>query len=95
MHVKLRELALHVCEQVQIPLLGQFGVMAALQQNLCPAQRERLLDLPVQLVQRNHIGVVILFRAIKGAELAIHVADVGIVDIAIDDVGDDFVAAPS
>ena len=91
--VDLRELALHVREQVQIPLLGELGVMAALQQNLRPAQRQRLLDLLVQLVQRNDVRVGILLRAIKGAELAIHVADVGVVDVPIDDVGDDLVAA--
>ena len=92
--VDLRELALHVREQVQIPLLGQLGMMAALHQNLRPAQRQRLLDLPVQFVQRDDVGVGILLRAIKGAELAIHIADVGVVDVAINDVGDDLVAAP-
>jgi hypothetical protein len=92
--VDLRELALHVREQVQIPLLGQLRVMAALHQDLRPAKRERLLDLLVQLVERNDIRVVIFLRAIKGAELAIDVANVGVVDVPIDDIGDDFAAAP-
>src|ERR1035437_443900 len=35
--VDLLELALHVCEQVQIPLLGKLRMMPALQQNLRPA----------------------------------------------------------
>ena len=68
-------------------------MMAALQQNLRPAQRERLFDLPVQLIQSNHVGVVVLLRAVEGAELAIDVADVGVVDVAVNDVGDDVVAA--
>src|ERR1035441_529784 len=37
--VDLRELALHMREQVQIPLLGKLGVMAALHQNLRSVQR--------------------------------------------------------
>ena len=69
-------------------------MVAALQQNLRPAQCQRLLDLPVQFIERDDVGVAVLLRAIEGAELAIHVADVGVVDVPINDVGDDFVAAP-
>jgi hypothetical protein len=36
--------------------------------------------------------IVIFFRAIKRAELAINVADVGVIDVAIDDVGHDFIS---
>ena len=39
--------------------------------------------------------IIIFFRAIKRAELAIDVADVGVVDVAIDDVGDDLAPRPS
>ena len=56
--------------------------------------RDRFLDLPVHLLERNHVRIVILFHAIERAEFAIDIADVGVIDIAIDDVGDDFVAAP-
>ncbi len=69
-------------------------MVPALQQNLRPAQRQGLLDLLVQLVQRNDVSVVILLRAIERAELAIHVADVRVVDVPVNDIGDDFVAAP-
>ena len=43
----------------------------------------------------DHIGIVVVLSSIEGAELAIHVADVGVVDVAINNVGDDFVAAPA
>ena len=36
--------------------------------------------------------IVVLFRAHEGAEFAVDVADVGVIDVAVDDVGDDFVA---
>ena len=70
-----------------------FGMMPALHQNLCPAERDGLLDLAVHLIVRDDVGVGVLFRPIKRAELAIDVADVGVIDIAVNDVGDDFVAA--
>ena len=37
--------------------------------------------------------IIIFFRSIKRAELAIDIADVGVVDIAIDNVSDDFAPA--
>ena len=42
---------------------------------------------------RDDVGVVVFFDAIKRAELAINIADVGVIDVAINDVGDDFVPA--
>ena len=68
-------------------------MMPALHQNLRAAERDRLLDLLVHLVERDDVGVVVLFRPVKRAELAIDVADVGVIDIAVNDVGDDVVAA--
>ena len=73
--------------------LRQLGMMPALQQNLRAAQRERLLDLPVHLVERDDVGVGVLLGAVERAELAIDVADVRVVDVAVNDVGDDLVAA--
>ena len=42
----------------------------------------------------DHVSVRVCLRAVEGAELAIDVADVGVVNIPIDDVGDDLVALP-
>ena len=92
--VHLRKLRLHVREQVEIPLLRQLRMMPALHENLRATERDRLLDLPIHLVVRDHIRVGFLLRAIERAELAIDVADVRVVDVAIHDVGDDLVAAP-
>ena len=92
--VDLRKPGLHVGEQVEVPLEAQPGVMPALQQDLRAALGKGLLDLPVHLLERDHVGIRILLRPVKRAELAVDVADVGIVDVAVDDVGDDLVAAP-
>ena len=43
---------------------------------------------------RDDVGIVVSFRAIKGAEFAIDIADIRVVDVAIDDVGDDLVTPP-
>src|SRR5437763_5681692 len=68
-------------------------MMAALHEDLGAAERDRFLNLLIDFIERDHIRVVILFRAIKRAELAIDVADVGVVDVAIDDICYDLVAA--
>ena len=70
-----------------------FGMMPALHQNLRAAQRDGLLDFFVQLVEADNVGVVVLFHPVKRAELAIDVADVGVIDVAVNDVGDDVIAA--
>jgi hypothetical protein len=64
-----------------------------LQENLRSAQGERLPDFFVHLIEGDDIGAGVVFRAVKGAEFAIDVAHIGIIDIAINDVGDDLVAA--
>jgi hypothetical protein len=69
--------------------------MAALHQDLRAAQIEGLLDFVIEFVKGDDVGVGILFDAVKSAELAIDVADVGVIDVAIDDVGGDFVAFAS
>src|SRR5208282_2022332 len=92
-NVDLREPAFDVREQIEIPLLRQLRVMPALHQNLRAAQRDGFLDFPVHLVEGDDVGVVVLFHTIKRAELAIDIADVGVIDIAVNDVSDDIVAA--
>ena len=54
--------AFDVREQIEIPLLGQFRVMPALHQNLRAAERDGLLDFLVHLIERDDVGVVILFH---------------------------------
>ena len=69
-------------------------MMAALQQDLHAPRRGQLIQLLVELLAREHVMVVILFRPIKRAEFAIDIANVGVIDVAIDDVSDDL-AAPA
>lgn len=93
--VEAGELVANVREQIKIPLLRELGVVAALHEDLVTAQRDGLLNLPVHLVMRDDVGVGILLSAVERAELTIDVADVRVVDVAVHDVGDDLVAAPT
>src|SRR5213596_3117978 len=92
-NVHLRKFAFDVVQQIEIPLLAQFRVMPALHQNLRAAERDRFLDLLVDLLVRDDVGIVVPLSAIKGAEFAIDVADIRVIDVAINDVGDDLIAA--
>ena len=44
------------------------------------------------MLGREDVAFVVTLGAVEGAELAIDVADVGVIDVAVDDVGDDVVA---
>ena len=80
---------LHRPEQILVPLQRQVRVVAALQQQLPAAERDRLVDLPEDLVEPEHVAVGRADRAVERAEVAPRDADVRVVDVAIDDVGDD------
>ena len=95
MHVKTGKFPAHVIEQLKVPLLGQLRVMTALHENLRAAERDGLLDLAVQLAERDHVAVGVLLGAVERAELAVDVADVRVVDIAIDDVSDHVITLPA
>ena len=92
-NVHLRKLRFDVREQVEVPLLGKFRMMPALHENLRAAERDGFLDFAVHFVVRDDVGIVVTLDAVERAELAIHVANIGVIDVAIDDVSDDVVAA--
>jgi hypothetical protein len=92
-NVQLGEPALNVGQQIKIPLQRELGVVAALHENLRAAQREGFLDLLIHLLVSDDVGVGLLLRSVECAELAVNVADVGVVHVAVDDVGDNVVAA--
>src|SRR5688500_13464461 len=62
--------------------------MPALHQDLNRAPLLRLVDLRADLLEGQNVRFVILGPAIKRAELAIRDAQVGVVDVAVNDVAD-------
>ena len=79
---------LDVAHQLEIPLERDVGVVSALQQDLHAADRLALVDLGADLLEAEHVAFAVLGPAIERAELAVGDADVGVVDVPVDDVGD-------
>jgi len=75
-----REVGFEVVEHVLVKLDGQFGVHAALQENLRAADIEKFTDFLVELVFRECVGVGVAEVAFEGAEGAGCGAYVGVVD---------------
>ena len=82
-----------VPEPIEIPVELQARMMAPLHQNLHAAHRAQFVQFLVQLLATEDVVVLIFFGAIKCAELAVNIADVRVIDVAIDDVGHDLFAA--
>ena len=76
-------------EQILVPLERQIRVVTALQQQLSAAERDRLVDLAEDLSEAQHVSFRRADGPIERAEVAARNADVRVVDVAIDDVGDD------
>ena len=70
-----------------VPLELQLRVQAALQEDLVAAQRDRLLDLPEQLLALDDVAFRVARLAGERAEAAAARADVRVVDVAVDVVG--------
>ena len=75
-HAKLSSAAIH--DQL----------VAALEQERGPAQRERLLDLPEDDRLGEDVPLGIAGKTIEGAEIAVGHTEVRVVDVAINDEGD-------
>jgi hypothetical protein len=68
-------------------------MMTALHQNLHPAHRGKFVEFLIELFPAQNVVIFVLLRPIECAELAVNVADVRVVDVAIDDVGHDLASA--
>src|SRR5580704_3468933 len=91
-NVNLRVFLPDVIEQIQIIIDPKFWVMTALHQNLDPADGQQLIDLLVDLIMAQDIMIGVPLSPVESAEFAINVADVCVIDVAIDDICDNLVA---
>src|SRR2546423_5083303 len=66
-------------------------MQSSLHQHTSAAECDRLVDLFANLIHRAHVRVGRAGAAIECAERADDVADVRVIDVAIDDVGDDVI----
>src|SRR5688500_3178855 len=79
---------LDVAHQLQVPLERYVGVVATLKQDLDATDRLALIDLGPDLLEAQDVSLAVLRSSIEGAELTVCDADVGVVDVSVDDVGD-------
>ena len=68
-------------------------MVPALHQDLNAADGRQLVKLLVNVIQGQDVVIGVFLRAVESAELAIYVADVGVVDVAVDDVSHGIAAA--
>jgi hypothetical protein len=81
-----RMMSLDVPHQLQVPLERDVRIVAALQEDLHAADILALVDLPADLLEREHVTLGMLRPTEEGAEAAIGHADVRVVDVPVDDV---------
>src|SRR5215831_13082017 len=88
---ELRVLALDRCEDALVPLHAELRRVAALEHDLRGAKIDGLTAAAQDLFVAVRPALVVLRRAVERAELARGYADVGVVDVPVDDVGRDVV----
>ena len=91
MQLKRRILLLQRSEQVFVSLDAEIRMQPSLHQNTGAAQRDCLVNLLADFVERAHVSVGRARPSIERTEGADHVANVRVVNVSIDDVGDDVV----
>src|ERR1044072_5652998 len=78
-------------QQVFVPFDAEVGMQSTLHQNSGTAKRNRLIDLLADFFECANVSIRRARPAIGRTARAQHVADVGVVNIAVDDVSDDVV----
>ena len=78
-------------QEIFVPLDAEIRMQSALHQHAGAAERDRLIDLFANGLDGLHVGIRRAWPPIESAERADHIADIRVVDVAIDDVGDDVV----
>src|SRR5262249_28527540 len=78
-------------QQVLVPLDCELRMQAALHQNACASEVEGLLNFVEDHFLGVHITLGMAHGPVKGAKAAIFGAEIGVIDVAVDDVaGDSF-----
>jgi hypothetical protein len=77
-----------IAHQIEVPLERDVRIVSALQQNLDSPNRLALVDLAPDLLETQNVAFPVFGPAVERAELAVSNAHIGVVDVPIDDVGD-------
>src|ERR1700730_12600572 len=87
--LKIWILCVQRVQQIFVPFNPVIRMQSSLHQHACAAQRDRLVDLRADLVNSPDVSVGGTRPAIESTKGADDVADVGVVYIPVDYVGDD------
>src|SRR5580658_6096841 len=80
-------------KSIQVPIQGQIGMMTSLQKNLRASLLLGFRDLMDDLFRLVDIAFLCIARfAVKSAEFAIGHADIGVIDITVNQVGGGLIA---
>ena len=91
MNVDIGKFRLDSLKQFDVPLEVEGGIHAALHQDLGAADLHQLPDLVEEGFVIKRVGVVLITCPLERAEDAFGSADIGVVDVAIDDVGSEMI----
>ena len=95
MELKGRVFLMQRSQQVLIPFDTEVGMQSTLHQNAGAAERNRFINLCADFFERADVGVRRTRPAVESTESANYVADVRVVNIAVDYVSDDVVRMSS
>jgi hypothetical protein len=84
-----------VIEEIEVEINAKFRMMPALHQDLGAADFQEFINFLVDLRVGQNVVVRVLFGPVKIAKLAIDVANVGVVDVAVENVGHNLIAVSS
>src|SRR6188472_1218909 len=93
MNIYVRIFFADVVQEIDVPLELQFRMMPALHQDLHSTCSSEFVQLLIKLLKAQHVMIFVAFGPIKCAELAVNVANVRVIDVAIDDIGHDLAAS--
>src|ERR1700736_4110228 len=78
-------------QEILVPFDTELGMEAALHEDAGTAQLDGLPDFVEDHFLRMHVALGVAHGTVKGAETAVLGAEIGVVDIAVDDVADNAV----
>ena len=94
MNINVRIFFPYVMQKINVPRERQFWVVPPLHQDLNTARGRKFIELLIDLFEREHVMIFITLSAVKRAEFAVHVANVRVIDVSIDNVGHNLAAVP-
>ena len=92
MQVNLGEALLDPGQHLLVPLNLQIGMQATLHQNACPPEFDGFADLVIDRVEIEDVAFLCLRafqRPVERAKCAVFGAEVRVINVAVNDVGDD------